>query len=96
MVIVLRWIFGNLMASYEIMFLFCYSDFEEILAQLHWPFITHTQSQTVGISRPAGAPEVYGTLETLFCQLLKLQASYLCWSGKFDKTSSCSRFVASD
>ncbi|XP_049988833.1 RAD50-interacting protein 1 isoform X2 [Alexandromys fortis] len=51
------------------------SDFEEILAQLHWPFITHTQSQTVGISRPAGAPEVYCTLETLFCQLLKLQAS---------------------
>lgn len=51
------------------------SDFEEILAQLHWPFITHTQSQTVGVSRPAGAPEVYGTLETLFCQLLKLQAS---------------------
>ncbi|KAK7834912.1 hypothetical protein U0070_022883, partial [Myodes glareolus] len=50
-------------------------DFEEILAQLHWPFITHTQSQTVGVSRPAGAPEVYGTLETLFCQLLKLQAS---------------------
>ncbi|XP_052576277.1 RAD50-interacting protein 1 isoform X3 [Peromyscus californicus insignis] len=51
------------------------SDFEEILAQLHWPFITHTQSQTVGISLPASAPEVYATLETLFCQLLKLQAS---------------------
>uniref|UniRef100_A0A8C8T2U6 RAD50-interacting protein 1 n=1 Tax=Peromyscus maniculatus bairdii TaxID=230844 RepID=A0A8C8T2U6_PERMB len=51
------------------------SDFEEILAQLHWPFITHTQSQTVGISRSASAPEVYATLETLFCQLLKLQAS---------------------
>ncbi|XP_037059488.1 RAD50-interacting protein 1 isoform X2 [Peromyscus leucopus] len=51
------------------------SDFEEILAQLHWPFITHTQSQTVGISRTASAPEVYATLETLFCQLLKLQAS---------------------
>ncbi|CAH7473404.1 Rint1 [Phodopus roborovskii] len=51
------------------------SDFEEILAQLHWPFITHTQSQTVGISWPASAPEIYGTMETLFCQLLKLQAS---------------------
>ncbi|ERE88429.1 RAD50-interacting protein 1 [Cricetulus griseus] len=51
------------------------SDFEEILAQLHWPFITHTQSQAVGINWPAGAPEIYGTLETLFCQLLKLQAS---------------------
>ncbi|XP_059113178.1 RAD50-interacting protein 1 isoform X3 [Peromyscus eremicus] len=51
------------------------SDFEEILAQLHWPFITHTQSQTVGISLPASAPEVYATLETLFCQLLKLQTS---------------------
>ncbi|XP_034375632.1 RAD50-interacting protein 1 isoform X2 [Arvicanthis niloticus] len=51
------------------------SDFEETLAQLHWPFITHTQSQTVGVSRPASAPEVYANLETLFCQLLKLQAS---------------------
>lgn len=59
--------------------LFCYSDFEEILAQLHWPFIT-PQSQTVGLSRPANAPEIYGNLETLFCQLLKLQTSYLCWS----------------
>ncbi|XP_076422484.1 RAD50-interacting protein 1 isoform X4 [Peromyscus maniculatus bairdii] len=69
------------------------SDFEEILAQLHWPFITHTQSQTVGISRSASAPEVYATLETLFCQLLKLQASYLCWSGKVTKTTSYSVFV---
>ncbi|XP_040591087.1 RAD50-interacting protein 1 isoform X2 [Mesocricetus auratus] len=51
------------------------SDFEEVLAQLHWPFITHTQSQTVGINWPASAPEIYGALETLFCQLLKLQAS---------------------
>ncbi|XP_033295142.1 RAD50-interacting protein 1 [Orcinus orca] len=51
------------------------SDFEEILAQLHWPFIAPAQSQTVGISRPASAPEIYSNLETLFCQLLKLQTS---------------------
>ncbi|CAI9160290.1 unnamed protein product [Rangifer tarandus platyrhynchus] len=51
------------------------SDFEEILAQLHWPFIAPPQSQTVGISRPASAPEMYSNLETLFCQLLKLQTS---------------------
>ncbi|XP_012602100.2 RAD50-interacting protein 1 isoform X2 [Microcebus murinus] len=51
------------------------SDFEEILAQLHWPFITPPQSQTVGLSRPASAPEMYSNLETLFCQLLKLQTS---------------------
>ncbi|XP_007469042.1 PREDICTED: RAD50-interacting protein 1 [Lipotes vexillifer] len=51
------------------------SDFEEILAQLHWPFIAPPQSQTVGISRPASAPEIHSNLETLFCQLLKLQTS---------------------
>ncbi|XP_048195779.1 RAD50-interacting protein 1 [Perognathus longimembris pacificus] len=51
------------------------SDFEEILAQLHWPFIAPPQSQTVGFSRPASAPEMYSNLETLFCQLLKLQTS---------------------
>ncbi|XP_045720823.1 RAD50-interacting protein 1 isoform X2 [Mirounga angustirostris] len=51
------------------------SDFEEILAQLHWPFITPPRSQTVGLSRPASAPEIYTNLETLFCQLLKLQTS---------------------
>ncbi|XP_017361755.2 RAD50-interacting protein 1 isoform X1 [Cebus imitator] len=51
------------------------SDFEEILAQLHWPFIAPPQSQTVGLSRPASAPETYSYLETLFCQLLKLQTS---------------------
>ncbi|KAM4874353.1 RAD50-interacting protein 1 [Thomomys bottae] len=49
------------------------SDFEEILAQLHWPFIAPPQSQTVGFSRPA--PEIYSNLETLFCQLMKLQTS---------------------
>ncbi|XP_023375379.1 RAD50-interacting protein 1 [Otolemur garnettii] len=51
------------------------SDFEEILAQLHWPFIAPPQSQTVGLSRPASGPELYSNLETLFCQLLKLQTS---------------------
>ncbi|XP_008069954.1 RAD50-interacting protein 1 isoform X1 [Carlito syrichta] len=51
------------------------SDFEEILAQLHWPFIAPPQSQTVGLSRPTTAPEMYSNLETLFCQLLKLQTS---------------------
>ncbi|XP_004602176.2 RAD50-interacting protein 1 isoform X1 [Sorex araneus] len=51
------------------------SDFEEILAQLHWPFIATPQSQTVGLNRPAVAPEIYSNLETLFIQLLKLQTS---------------------
>lgn len=51
------------------------SDFEEVLAQLHWPFITSSQSQTVGLSRPASAPEIHSNLEILFCQLLKLQTS---------------------
>ncbi|XP_055974077.1 RAD50-interacting protein 1 [Sorex fumeus] len=51
------------------------SDFEEILAQLHWPFIAPPQSQTVGLNRPAAAPEIYSNLETLFIQLLKLQTS---------------------
>ncbi|TEA36316.1 hypothetical protein DBR06_SOUSAS5910053, partial [Sousa chinensis] len=52
-----------------------YPYFMEILAQLHWPFIAPPQSQTVGISRPASAPEIYSNLETLFSQLLKLQTS---------------------
>ncbi|XP_058510956.1 RAD50-interacting protein 1 [Ochotona princeps] len=51
------------------------SDFEEVLAQLHWPFVTPPQSQAGGSSRPASAPETYSNLETLFCQLLKLQTS---------------------
>ncbi|XP_066095772.1 RAD50-interacting protein 1-like [Saccopteryx bilineata] len=51
------------------------SDFEEVLAQLHWPFITPSQSQTTGLSRPASAPETQANLETVFCQLLKLQTS---------------------
>nr|XP_027782273.1 RAD50-interacting protein 1 isoform X2 [Marmota flaviventris] len=51
------------------------SDFEEVLAQIHWPFIVPPQSQTVGLNRPTSAPEIYSNLETLFCQLLKLQTS---------------------
>uniref|UniRef100_H0V3S1 RAD50-interacting protein 1 n=1 Tax=Cavia porcellus TaxID=10141 RepID=H0V3S1_CAVPO len=51
------------------------SDFEEILTQLHWPFIAPPQSQAAGGSRPASSPELLGNLETLFCQLLKLQTS---------------------
>ncbi|XP_037367264.1 RAD50-interacting protein 1 [Talpa occidentalis] len=51
------------------------SDFEEILAQLHWPFITPPQAQTAGLTRLASAPEIHSNLETLFCQLLKLQTS---------------------
>ncbi|XP_062071414.1 RAD50-interacting protein 1 [Lepus europaeus] len=51
------------------------SDFEEVLAQLNWPFIVPPQSQAVGLNRPASAPETYSNLETLFCQLLKLQTS---------------------
>lgn len=61
-------------------YFFCCSDFEEVLAQLHWPFITPPQAQTAGLSRPASTPEIYSNLETLFCQLLKLQTSYLCWT----------------
>ncbi|XP_004635050.1 RAD50-interacting protein 1 [Octodon degus] len=51
------------------------SDFEEILTQLHWPLIGPPQPQAVGVSRPASSPELCGDLETLFCQLLKLQTS---------------------
>lgn len=51
------------------------SDFEEILTQLHWPFVAPPQSQAVGVSRPNSSPELYGNLEMLFCQLLKLQTS---------------------
>ncbi|XP_072509199.1 RAD50-interacting protein 1 [Notamacropus eugenii] len=49
-------------------------DFEEILTQLHWPFIGPPQPQNVG-QKIAGTPEVYSNLETLFCQVLKLQTS---------------------
>uniref|UniRef100_A0A8D0HGX6 RAD50-interacting protein 1 n=1 Tax=Sphenodon punctatus TaxID=8508 RepID=A0A8D0HGX6_SPHPU len=51
------------------------SDFEEILTQLHWPFIGPPQSQPFGLAAPANAAEIYSNLETLFSQLLKLQTS---------------------
>ncbi|KAL2309043.1 hypothetical protein Nmel_005221 [Mimus melanotis] len=51
------------------------SDFEEVLAQLRWPFVGPPQSQAFGLTAPASAPEVYNNLEMLFCQLLKLQTS---------------------
>ncbi|XP_061874958.1 RAD50-interacting protein 1 isoform X2 [Colius striatus] len=51
------------------------SDFEEVLAQLHWPFVGPPQSQAFGLAAPAGASDVYSNLEMLFCQLLKLQTS---------------------
>lgn len=54
----------------------CCSDFEEVLTQLRWPFVGPPQSQAFGLAAPANAPEVYNNLETLFCQLLKLQTSY--------------------
>ncbi|XP_044533335.1 RAD50-interacting protein 1 [Gracilinanus agilis] len=50
-------------------------DFEEILTQFHWPFIGPPQPQNVGLSKITGTPEVCSNLETLFCQLLKLQTS---------------------
>ncbi|XP_013799967.1 RAD50-interacting protein 1 isoform X2 [Apteryx mantelli] len=51
------------------------SDFEEVLTQLHWPFVGPPQSQALGLAAPASAPDMYNNLETLFCQLLKLQTS---------------------
>ncbi|XP_029471186.1 RAD50-interacting protein 1 isoform X3 [Rhinatrema bivittatum] len=51
------------------------SDFEEILNQLHWPFIGPMQSQASALSSPASTSELYNNLEVLFCQLLKLQTS---------------------
>nr|XP_033813800.1 RAD50-interacting protein 1 isoform X4 [Geotrypetes seraphini] len=51
------------------------SDFQDILNQLHWPFIGPVQSQTSVLSSPASASELYSNLEVLFCQLLKLQTS---------------------
>ncbi|XP_028933871.1 RAD50-interacting protein 1 [Ornithorhynchus anatinus] len=49
------------------------SDFEEILAQLHWPFVSPPQAQSASLGRTTAAPDLYGSLEVLFCQLLKLQ-----------------------
>ncbi|KAG8142656.1 hypothetical protein E2320_005864, partial [Naja naja] len=52
------------------------SDFEEILTQLHWPFIGPTQSKAVGLApSSASATEIYSNFEALFSQLLKLQPS---------------------
>ncbi|XP_030071978.1 RAD50-interacting protein 1 [Microcaecilia unicolor] len=51
------------------------SDFEDILNQLHWPFIGPLQSQPSVLSSPASTSELYSNLEMLFCQLLKLQTS---------------------
>uniref|UniRef100_A0A8B9PIH9 RAD50-interacting protein 1 n=1 Tax=Apteryx owenii TaxID=8824 RepID=A0A8B9PIH9_APTOW len=51
------------------------SDFEEVLTQLRWPFVGPPQSQALGLAAPASAPDMYNNLETLFCQLLKLQTS---------------------
>ncbi|KAG9490011.1 hypothetical protein GDO78_005755 [Eleutherodactylus coqui] len=51
------------------------SDFEEVLSQLHWPFIGPHQPLTPISSAAASVTEVYSSLETLFTQLLKLQIS---------------------
>ncbi|XP_029471185.1 RAD50-interacting protein 1 isoform X2 [Rhinatrema bivittatum] len=39
------------------------SDFEEILNQLHWPFIGPMQSQASALSSPASTSELYNNLE---------------------------------
>ncbi|XP_044132702.1 RAD50-interacting protein 1 [Bufo gargarizans] len=52
------------------------SDFEEVLSQLHWPFIgPHQPLPPVSSSSSASVTEIYASLETLFTQLLKLQIS---------------------
>ncbi|PIN96799.1 hypothetical protein AB205_0108130, partial [Aquarana catesbeiana] len=53
------------------------SDFEEVLNQLHWPFVSPHQSPTPvsSSSSSVGANEIYSNLQTLFTQLLKLQVS---------------------
>ncbi|XP_064417524.1 RAD50-interacting protein 1 isoform X2 [Latimeria chalumnae] len=51
------------------------SDYEEVLKQLHWPFIGPPQSQAPALSPSANPPELYNNLELLFTQLLKLQTS---------------------
>ncbi|KAL7976284.1 hypothetical protein Chor_002503 [Crotalus horridus] len=57
-------------------FLTFISDFEETLTQLHWPFIGPAQSQALGLAPSSpNAAEIYSNFETLFSQLLKLQAS---------------------
>uniref|UniRef100_A0A674C104 RAD50-interacting protein 1 n=1 Tax=Salmo trutta TaxID=8032 RepID=A0A674C104_SALTR len=48
-------------------------DFEELLIQLHWPFIS---PPTQSLSPPANAQELHSQLELLVAQLLSLQTSY--------------------
>ncbi|XP_051974974.1 RAD50-interacting protein 1-like [Xyrauchen texanus] len=48
------------------------SDFEEVLTQFHWPFIT---PPTQTLSPPANAQELNSQLELLVSQLLSLQTS---------------------
>ncbi|XP_042191610.1 RAD50-interacting protein 1 [Callorhinchus milii] len=50
-------------------------DFEDVLKQLHWPFIGPPQSQTLTLLPAANAAELQNNLEALFTQLLKLQTS---------------------
>ncbi|KAK6292410.1 hypothetical protein J4Q44_G00369940 [Coregonus suidteri] len=47
-------------------------DFEELLTQLHWPFIS---PPTQSLSPPANAQELHSQLELLVAQLLSLQTS---------------------
>uniref|UniRef100_A0A8C7IN33 RAD50-interacting protein 1 n=1 Tax=Oncorhynchus kisutch TaxID=8019 RepID=A0A8C7IN33_ONCKI len=47
-------------------------DFEELLIQLHWPFIS---PPTQSLSPPANAQELHSQLELLVAQLLSLQTS---------------------
>ncbi|XP_030631915.1 RAD50-interacting protein 1 [Chanos chanos] len=48
------------------------SDFEEVLTQLHWPFIS---PPTPSLSPSANTQELHGQLEPLVSQLLSLQIS---------------------
>ncbi|KAE8616301.1 hypothetical protein XENTR_v10008770 [Xenopus tropicalis] len=51
------------------------SDFEEVLNNLHWPFIGPLLSSASAPPVSATVAEIYTNLETLFSQLLKLQTS---------------------
>ncbi|XP_039625817.1 RAD50-interacting protein 1 [Polypterus senegalus] len=48
------------------------SDFEEVLKQMHWPFVSMTQTS---LTTPANMMELTTQLEALCTQLLKLQTS---------------------
>ena len=52
---------------------FVFRDFEEVLTQLHWPFIS---PPTPSLSPPANTQELNSQLELLVSQLLALQTSY--------------------